>query len=136
MLQPQRKNFKKDRKGRIKGFDYKKNTLAFGTYGIQSLNKGRITSRQIEATRRKLTGYLQRRGKVWIRIFPDHSITNKPGEVRMGKGKGAVSYWVANVKPGTVLFEVVGPNDLLVKEALKIASIKLPVNTRIIGPIV
>lgn len=133
MLQPKRTKFKKFKKGNIKGFEYKTNKLFFGICGLQALEPGRITNRQIEAVRRTLTNFIKRQGKVWIRIFPDIPVTEKPLEVRMGKGKGGVSYWVAFVKPGTMLYEITGPNDKVLKEALEQAAIKLPIATKIVG---
>lgn len=134
MLQPQKKKFRKEHKGRIKGLDFKKNKLHFGLYGLQATTFGKITARQIESVRRTLANFLRRKGKVWIRIFPDSPITEKPNEVRMGKGKGNVSYWVNKVKPGTILFEITGANELLIKSALSLASTKLSVKTKIVGP--
>lgn len=137
MLSPSNTKYKKIRKGRIKcNFEQKSNKLKFGNYGLQALERGYITDRQIEATRRTITGFMNRTGKIWIRIFPDLPITRKPKEVRMGKGKGAVKFWACKVKPGRVLYEVSGQNSFIIKEALKKASTKLPVSTKIIGPIV
>ena len=137
MLQPRKKKFKKYRKGRLKNnLEYKANKLKFGTYGLQAIEKGHLTSRQIEAGRRTITGFIKRAGKVWIRAFPDHPITSKPAEVRMGKGKGSVDYWVCIIKPGKIIYEVSGKNPVLIREALKQVSSKLPMFTKIIGPIV
>jgi large subunit ribosomal protein L16 len=119
-------------KGRIKGVAGRGHTLDFGTFGIKSLEPGWITSRQIEAARIAMTRAMKREGQVWIRIFPDKPITSKPAEVRMGKGKGAPEYWVAVVKPGTVLFEAAGVNVELAKEALRLAAQKLPLSTKFI----
>lgn len=132
MLQPKRTKFRKMQKGRVKGVAQRGHTLAFGTFGIKSLEPGWITSRQIEAARIAMTRAMKREGQVWIRIFPDKPITSKPAEVRMGKGKGAPSYWVAVVKPGTVLFECSGVNIELAKEALRLAAQKLPLSTKFV----
>ena len=117
-------------KGRVKGLANRGHRLAFGTFGIKSLEPGWITSRQIEAARIAMTRAMKREGQVWIRIFPDKPITKKPAEVRMGKGKGAPEYWVATVKPGTVLFEAAGVDIELAKEALRLAAQKLPISTK------
>lgn len=119
-------------KGRVKGLACRGHRLAFGTFGIKSLEAGWITSRQIEAARIAMTRAMKREGQVWIRIFPDKPITKKPAEVRMGKGKGAPEYWVATVKPGTILFEAASVDIELVKEALRLASQKLPISTKFI----
>ena len=132
MLQPKRTKFRKMQKGRVKGVAQRGHTLAFGTFGIKSLKPGWITSRQIEAARIAMTRAMKREGQVWIRIFPDKPITSKPAEVRMGKGKGAPSYWVAVVKPGTILFESAGVNVELAKEALRLAAQKLPISTKFV----
>jgi len=130
MLQPKRTKFRKMQKGRVKGLAQRGHRLAFGTFGIKSLEPGWITSRQIEAARIAMTRAMKREGQVWIRIFPDKPITKKPAEVRMGKGKGAPEYWVATIKPGTVLFEAAGVDMELAKEALRLAAQKLPVSTK------
>ncbi|MDE0470342.1 MAG: 50S ribosomal protein L16 [Ekhidna sp.] len=132
MLQPKRTKFRKMQKGRVKGLASRGHRLAFGTFGIKSLEPGWITSRQIEAARIAMTRAMKREGQVWIRIFPDKPITKKPAEVRMGKGKGAPEYWVATVKPGTVLFEAASVDIGLAKEALRLASQKLPLSTKFI----
>ena len=119
-------------KGRVKGIAQRGHTLAFGTFGIKALEPGWITSRQIEAARIAMTRAMKREGQVWIRIFPDKPITSKPAEVRMGKGKGAPDYWVAVVKPGTILFESTGVNIELAKEALRLAAQKLPISTKFV----
>lgn len=119
-------------KGRVKGLAGRGHRLAFGTFGIKSLEPGWITSRQIEAARIAMTRAMKREGQVWIRIFPDKPITKKPAEVRMGKGKGAPEYWVAPVKPGTILFESAGSDLELAKEALRLAAQKLPIKTKFI----
>ena len=130
MLQPKRTKFRKMQKGRVRGIAQRGHTIAFGSYGLKSLEPGWITSRQIEAARIAMTRYMKREGNVWIRIFPDKPITKKPAEVRMGKGKGAPEYWVAVVKPGTIMFEVDGVSWDIAKEALRLASKKLPVKTK------
>jgi len=132
MLQPKRTKFRKKQKGRVKGIAGRGNSLDFGTFGIKSLEPGWITSRQIEAARIAVTRFMKREGQVWIRIFPDKPVTKKPAEVRMGKGKGAPEYWVATVKPGTVMFEASGVNLSTAKEALRLAAQKLPVSTKFV----
>ncbi len=130
MLQPKRTKFRKKQKGRIKGLAQRGHTLAFGSFGIKALEPGWITSRQIEAARISMTRAMKREGQVWIRIFPDKPVTKKPAEVRMGKGKGAPEYWVAVVKPGTILFEAAGVKKELAREALRLAEQKLPIRTK------
>ena len=132
MLQPKRVKFRKQQKGRIKGIAGRGHTIAFGTFGLKSLETGRITSRQIEACRITISRTLKREGNIWIRIFPDKPITKKPAEVRMGKGKGAPEYWVAKVKPGTIMFEIDGVGKDLAARALKLAAYKLPVSTKFV----
>lgn len=132
MLQPKRTKFRKMQKGRVRGIAQRGHQLSFGTFGIKSLEPGWITSRQIEAARIAMTRAMKREGQVWIRIFPDKPITKKPAEVRMGKGKGAPDYWVATVKPGTVLFEAAGVDVELAKEALRLAAQKLPISTKFV----
>jgi large subunit ribosomal protein L16 len=132
MLQPKRTKFRKKQKGRVKGMAQRGHTLAFGAFGIKALEPGWITSRQIEASRIAMTRAMKREGQVWIRIFPDKPVTKKPAEVRMGKGKGAPEYWVAVVKPGTILFESAGVNIELAKEALRLAQQKLPIRTKFV----
>lgn len=132
MLQPKRTKFRKMQKGRVRGVAQRGHTLSFGTFGIKSLEPGWITSRQIEAARIAMTRAMKREGQVWIRIFPDKPITSKPAEVRMGKGKGAPDYWVAVVKPGTILFESSGVSIELAKEALRLAAQKLPLSTKFV----
>lgn len=127
MLQPKKRKFAKDRKGRNKGLAYRGNMVCFGEFGLKATEHGRLTARQIEAARRTITHALKRGGKVFIRIFPDKPVTKKPLEVRQGKGKGAVEYWVAVVKPGTVLFEVSDVSKDVVEEAFRLASAKLPI---------
>jgi large subunit ribosomal protein L16 len=130
MLQPKRTKYRKQQKGRNTGIAYKGSTISFGSFGLKSIDAGRITNRQLEAARIAMTRYMKREGKVWIRIFPDKPITSKPLEVRMGKGKGALDHWVALVQPGRIMFEIDGvPRDIAV-EALRLAAQKLPVQTR------
>jgi large subunit ribosomal protein L16 len=133
MLAPKRVKYRKQMKGRMKGTASRGNEVSFGDYGLQALECGWITSRQIEAARIALTRYVKRTGKVWIRVFPDKPITKKPAETRMGKGKGPSEGWVAVVKPGKVLYEIQGVPEDKAKEALRIASFKLPISTRFIG---
>ena len=132
MLQPKRTKFRKQFKGRIKGLAKGGATLNFGSYGLKALEPERVTARQIEATRRAITRHMKRQGKVWIRIFPDVPVTSKPTEVRMGKGKGSVEYWVAKIKPGRILFEIDGVNDETAREALRLGAAKLPIKTRVV----
>lgn len=132
MLQPKRVKYRKQFRGRMKGKATRGNKVDFGDVGIQSLEPAWITARQIEAARRTIVRHLKRRGKVYIRIFPDKPVTEKPAETRMGKGKGSVDHWVAVVKPGRVLFEVGGVDDEVAVEALKRASYKLPVKSKIV----
>ena len=132
MLQPKRTKFRKQQKGRMKGLSGRGNQLSNGMFGIKSLDSNFLTSRQIEAARIAATRYMKREGQLWIKIFPDKPITKKPLEVRMGKGKGAVEYWVAVVKPGRVLFEVGGVPLDIAKEALRLAAQKLPVKTKFV----
>ena len=122
MLQPKRTKFRKKQKGRVKGIAQRGHTINFGSFGIKSLEAGWITSRQIEAARIAVTRKMKREGQVWIRIFPYKPVTKKPAEVRMGKGKGAPEYWVAVVKPGTIMFEAGGVTTQLAKEALRLAA--------------
>ena len=132
MLQPKRTKFRKKQKGRVKGIAQRGHTISFGSFGIKSLESGWITSRQIEAARIAVTRKMKREGQVWIRIFPDKPVTKKPAEERMGKGKGAPEYWVAVVKPGTIMFEAGGVTTELAKEALRLAAQKLPVRTKFV----
>ncbi len=132
MLQPKRTKYRKMQKGRMKGNAGRGNRLFYGTFGIKSLDSNFLTARQIEAARIAATRYMKREGSLWIMIFPDKPITKKPLEVRMGKGKGAVEYYVAVVKPGRVLFEVSGVSLEIGKEALRLAAQKLPVKTKFI----
>ncbi len=132
MLMPKRVKYRKQMRGRMKGHETRGVTVEFGEYGLQALEPVWLTSRQIEAARRAMVRYIKRRGKIWIRVFPDKPYTKKAAETRMGSGKGAVEYWVAVVKPGRVLFEMGGvePEDAL--EALRLAAYKLPIKTKII----
>ena len=132
MLQQKRTKYRKKQEGRVKGIATRGHGISFGTFGIKSLEPGWITSRQIEAARIAMTRAMKREGQVWIRIFPDKPITKKPAEVRMGKGKGAPEYWVATIKPGTILFESDGVKTELAKEALRLAAQKLPVKTKFV----
>ncbi|MFD2823108.1 50S ribosomal protein L16 [Lacinutrix iliipiscaria] len=132
MLQPKRTKFRKMQKGRMKGNSGRGHQLSYGTFGIKSLDSNFLTSRQIEAARIAATRYMKREGSLWIKIFPDKPITKKPLEVRMGKGKGAVEYWAAVVKPGRILFEVGGVPLDVAKEALRLAAQKLPVKTKFV----
>ena len=133
MLQPKRTKYRKQQKGRNNGIAHRGSTINFGSFALKAITGGRITNRQIEAARIAMTRYMKREGKVWIRIFPDKPITSKPAEVRMGKGKGAVSHWGAKVFGGTILFEICGVKDFnLIKNALKTGGAKLPLKTRII----
>ena len=133
MLQPKKTKFRKQQKGRIKGLAFRGHELAFGSFGIKSLETSFITGRQIEAARQAVTRYMKREGQIWIRIFPDKPITKKPAEVRMGKGKGSTDYWAAKVKPGRIMFEIDGVNDTIAREALRLGAQKLPVLTRIVA---
>ena len=132
MLQPKRVKFRKVHRGRLKGVATRGNRVAFGDYGLQSMDYCWLTARQIEAARRAITHHLRRGGKVWIRIFPDKPVTKKPAEVRMGSGKGPVDRWVAVVKPGRMLFEIAGVREDVAKEALRLASHKLPCSTQMV----
>ncbi|KGE87445.1 50S ribosomal protein L16 [Phaeodactylibacter xiamenensis] len=132
MLQPKRTKYRKQQKGRNNGLSYKGSRIDFGSFGLKTMDASRITNRQIEAARIAMTRYMKREGKVWIRIFPDKPITAKPQEVRMGKGKGALDHWVAEVKPGRVLFELDGVSMDIAQEALRLAAQKLPVRTKFV----
>lgn len=129
MLQPKRTKYRKMHKGRNRGLAQVGNKVSFGEYGLKAVGRGRITARQIEAARRAMTRHIKRGGKIWIRIFPDKPITKKPVEVRMGKGKGNVEYWVAQIQPGRVLYEMQGVSEELAREAFALAAAKLPVGT-------
>ncbi|GAB2894649.1 50S ribosomal protein L16 [Microbulbifer echini] len=129
MLQPKRTKFRKVQKGRNRGLSQRGSKVSFGEFGLKATGRGRITARQIEAARRAMTRHVKRGGKIWIRVFPDKPITNKPLEVRMGKGKGGVEYWVAQIQPGKVLYEMEGVTEELAREAFALAAAKLPVKT-------
>ena len=129
MLQPKRTKFRKQHKGRNNGVAVRGSSVSFGEYGLKSTGRGRITARQIEAARRTISRNVKRAGKMWIRIFPDKPITKKPLEVRMGKGKGSVELWVAQVKPGTMLYEIQGVSEELARESFQLAAAKLPIKT-------
>jgi large subunit ribosomal protein L16 len=129
VLQPKNTKFRKQQKGRNRGVASRGNKVSFGEFGLQSTDRGRVTARQIEAARRALTRHVKRGAKIWIRVFPDKPITKKPLEVRQGKGKGNVEYWVAEVKPGTVLYEMEGVSEELAREAFRLAAAKLPIKT-------
>ncbi|MCU0417350.1 MAG: 50S ribosomal protein L16 [Cytophagaceae bacterium] len=132
MLQPKRTKFRKQQKGRVKGIASRGHRIAFGSFAIKSLEAGWLTARQIEAARIAMTRAMKREGQVWIRVFPDKPITKKPAEVRMGKGKGAPEYWVACVKPGTIIFESGGITLDVAQESLRLAAQKLPFKTKIV----
>ena len=132
MLSPKKTKFKKQQRGRLRGKASSGNTINFGDYAIQALEPTWLTSRQIEATRRTITRYTKRGGKLWITVFPDKPITARAAESRMGSGKGSLDYWVAKVKPGTILFELSGGTSSLAKEAMIVASYKLPIKTKFI----
>lgn len=132
MLQPKRVKRRNAQKGRMKGLAHRGSEVTFGSYGLKTLEQGWITSRQIEAARIAVTRYMKREGKVWIRIFPDKPVTSKPAEVRMGKGKGALSHYVAPVKPGRIMFECEGVSFEVAKEAMRLAAQKLPVKTKFV----
>lgn len=132
MLQPKRVKYRKSHKGNRKGKAHTGETIVFGDFGLQSLEPSWITSRQIEAARRAITRYVRRGGHIWIRIFPDKPVTRKPAETRMGGGKGSPDHWVAVVKPGRILFELAGVNEETAKEAMRLASYKLPISTRFV----
>ena len=129
MLQPKRTKFRKMQKGRNRGLAHRGSKVSFGEYGLKATGRGRITARQIEAARRAMTRHIKRGGKIWIRIFPDKPITTKPLEVRQGKGKGNVEYWVAQIQPGKMLYEVQGVPEQLAREAFQLAAAKIPVAT-------
>ena len=129
MLQPKRTKFRKMHKGRNRGLALRGSKVSFGEFGLKASVRGRLTARQIEAARRAMTRHIKRGGKIWIRVFPDKPITNKPLEVRMGKGKGNVEYWVALIKPGKVLYEMEGVSEELAREAFALAAAKLQIAT-------
>lgn len=129
MLQPKRTKFRKQQKGRNRGLAQRGSKVSFGEYGLKAADRGRVTARQIEAARRAMTRHIKRGGKIWIRVFPDKPITEKPLEVRQGKGKGNVEYWVAQIQPGKVLYEMEGVSEELAREAFALAAAKLPIGT-------
>ena len=129
MLQPKRTKFRKMHKGRNRGLAQRGSKVSFGEFGLKASGRGRLTARQIEAARRAMTRHIKRGGKIWIRVFPDKPITHKPLEVRMGKGKGNVEYWVALIQPGKVLYEMEGVSEEIAREAFALASAKLPIAT-------
>lgn len=132
MLMPKRTKFRKVQKGRNRGLALAGSKVSFGEFGLKAVERGRLTSRQIESARRAMTRHIKRGGKIWIRVFPDKPITSKPLEVRMGKGKGSVEYWVAQIQPGRVLYEVQGVNENLAREAFSLAAAKLPFKTQFV----
>ena len=132
MLQPTRTKYRKQQKGRNRGLAQRGSKVSFGEFGLKAVGRGRMTARQIESARRAMTRHVRRGGKVWIRVFPDKPITKKPLEVRQGKGKGAVEYWVAQIQPGRVLYEMEGVSEAVAKEAFKLASAKLPFPTAVV----
>lgn len=132
MLMPKRTKFRKVQKGRNRGLAQTGSKVSFGEFGLKAVERGRLTSRQIESARRAMTRHIKRGGKIWIRVFPDKPITSKPLEVRMGKGKGSVEYWVAQIQPGRVLYEVQGVNETLAREAFSLAAAKLPFKTQFV----
>ena len=133
MLQPKRTKYRKQMKGKNRGLASRGSTVSFGEYGLKATGRGRITARQIEAARRAMPRHIKRGGKIWIRIFPDKPITKKPLEVRQGKGKGNVEYWVAQIQPGKVLYEMSGVEESLAQEAFKLAAAKLPISTKFVS---
>ncbi|MEO5366265.1 MAG: 50S ribosomal protein L16 [Magnetococcus sp. WYHC-3] len=132
MMQPKKTKYRKQFKGRIHGLAHRGSTLSFGQFGLKTLVAGRITARQIESARRAMTRHIKRGGRVWIRIFPDVPVSQKPPEVRQGKGKGNPEFWVAKVKPGRVLYEMEGVTEDLAREAMALAAAKLPVQTKFV----
>ncbi|MGC1507276.1 50S ribosomal protein L16 [Ketobacter sp. MCCC 1A13808] len=132
MLQPKRTKFRKQHKGRNRGLAQAGNKVSFGTIGLKAVSRGRLTARQIEAARRAMTRHVKRGGKIWIRVFPDKPITEKPLEVRQGKGKGNVEYWVAEIRPGKMLYEMEGVDEAIAREAFQLAAAKLPIQTTVV----
>lgn len=129
MLQPARQKFRKQQKGRNKGIATTGNKVSFGEYGLKAVGRGRLTARQIEAARRVMTRHIKRGGRIWIRVFPDKPISKKPAEVRMGNGKGSPEYFVAEIQPGKMLYEMEGVSEQLAREAFRLAAAKLPIET-------
>jgi large subunit ribosomal protein L16 len=132
MLQPKRTKYRKQQKGRNQGLASRGNRVSFGEFGLKAVGRGRMTSRQVEAARRAMTRHIKRGGKIWIRVFPDKPISKKPLEVRMGSGKGNVEYWVAEIKPGKVLYEMEGVVEAVAREAFRLAAAKLPFKTAVV----
>jgi large subunit ribosomal protein L16 len=132
MLQPKRTKFRKQHKGRNRGLANRGSTVSFGEFGLKAIGRGRMTARQIEAARRAMTRHIKRGGKIWIRVFPDKPITKKPLEVRQGKGKGNVEYWVCQVQPGRMLYEMEGVTEEIAREAFSLAAAKLPFQTQFV----
>ena len=129
MLQPSRRKYRKEQKGRNKGLATRGAKVSFGEYGLKAVGRGRLTARQIESARRAMTRHIKRGGRIWIRVFPDKPISQKPAEVRMGNGKGSPEYWVAEIQPGKVLYEMDGVDEALAREAFRLAAAKLPIET-------
>ena len=136
MLQPKRTKFRKQMKGRNRGLAQAGNKVSFGEYGLKAVGRGRITARQIEAARRTITRSVKRGGKIWIRVFPDKPVSKKPLEVRMGKGKGNVEYWVAQIQPGLVLYEIEGVDEQVARDAFALAAAKLPIQTAFVKRVI
>ena len=133
MLQPKRTKFRKQMKGRNRGLAQRGSTVSFGEFGLKATDRGRLTARQIEAARRAMTRYIKRGGKIWIRVFPDKPISKKPLEVRQGKGKGYVEYWVCQIQPGRILYEMEGVSEDVAREAFRLAASKLPFSTAFVS---
>ena len=132
MLQPKRTKFRKQQKGRNRGLAQRGSRVSFGEYGLKAIGRGRLTARQIEAARRAMTRHVRRGGKIWIRVFPDKPITKKPLEVRQGKGKGAVEYWVSQIQPGRMLYEMEGVSEDVARKAFALAAAKIPFATKVV----
>ena len=132
MLQPKRTKFRKQQKGRNRGLAHRGSTVSFGEFALKATGRGRMTARQIEAARRAMTRRIRRGGQIWIRVFPDKPITQKPLEVRQGKGKGNVEYWIAQIKPGKVLYEIEGVSEEIARDAFRLAAAKLPFQTEFV----
>jgi len=133
MLMPKRVKYRRQQRGRMKGLAQRGNTITYGDYGLQALEPCWMTSNQIEAARRAMTRYIKRGGNIWIKVFPDKPVTEKPAETRMGSGKGAPEYWVAVVKPGRILFEMAGVSESVAREAMRLAAMKLPIKTKFVS---
>lgn len=133
MLQPKRTKFRKQMKGRNRGLAHRGSSVSFGEYALKATGRGRLTARQIEAARRAMTRHIKRGGKIWIRVFPDKPITTKPLEVRQGKGKGNVEYWVCQIQPGRILYEMEGVSEEVAREAFRLAAAKLPFGTKFVA---